>query len=307
MLVYHNGAVTEADAHRVAEGSVGFIWMENPDVATVETVLRETYQCHPLVVDDCLHMDQRPKVDVYPDHAYLPFYVLADRGRLLEIAIVIGSNFVICISKEHVPFLADLRKEFLRSPNRMNSSGIILYHILDACVHGYLDYVDRIEARINDLENRLIEDPYVSIAETVFRMKRRLHKLRKIFSGERDLMTVLRHSDFPYTAEESSVYLGDVYDHLNRVVEEIDTFRDTITGLIDMQTNIKGDRMNATIKTLTVVSMFFLPASFIVGLYGINVKGVPEYRWSWGYGWVWGWIIVSTVSMWWYFKKKKWF
>ncbi|GMA65993.1 magnesium/cobalt transporter CorA [Alicyclobacillus fastidiosus] len=307
MLIYKNGQVTEADIQRVEKDSVGFIWIVNPEQGKIESVLRDTYECHPLVVDDCLHMDQRPKVDVYSDHAYLPFFVIGEKGRLIEIAIVIGENFTICISKEEIPFITELRSEFLRSPKRMDTSGHILYYILDACAHGYLEYIDKIELRINEMENKIIDNPYATIAETVFKMKRRLHKLRKVFSGERDIITILRHSDFPYTAEESSVYLSDVYDHLNRVVEEVDTFRDTITGLIDMQTNIKGDRMNSTVKTLTVVSMFFLPASFIVGLYGMNVKGVPEYNLSWGYWWVWGWIIVSTLGMWWYFKKKKWF
>jgi magnesium transporter len=307
MLIYKNGQVIEADIQRVEKESVGFIWMVNPEQGKIESVLRDTYECHPLVVDDCLHMDQRPKVDIYSDHAYLPFFVIGDKGRLIEIAIVVGENFIICISKEEIPFITELRSEFIRSPKRMDTSGHVLYYILDACTHGYLEYIDKIELRINNIENKIIDNPYAPIAETVFKMKRRLHLLRKVFSGERDIITVLRHSDFPYTSEESSVYLSDVYDHLNRVVEEVDTFRDTITGLIDMQTNIKGDRMNATVKTLTVVSMFFLPASFIVGLYGMNVKGVPEYNWSWGYWWVWGCIIVSTSGMWLYFKKKKWF
>lgn len=98
----------------------------------------------------------------------------------------------------------------------------------------------------------------------------------------------------------------DIFDHISRVIDSIDMFRDSLTGLLDMQISMKGDRMNEIMKTLTIWSTLFLPLSFVVGLYGMNLKGIPEYNWNFGYAYVWGIMIVLIILMVVYFKKKKW-
>ncbi len=306
MLIYKDGSAHTSETRTPDENEVAFLRLLKPDRSEISRVLGDLFKCHPLVIEDCVKLGQRPKVDVYKDHALLTFYSLKENWELIEIAIVIGKNFVITIYQEEMPYLTELRQEFLRMPDKMRNPGTIIYHVLDNCVDQYLDLADWIEDKVTDFENEIYENPFAKLAQTIFHMKRKLHILRRHFSEERNVLGTLMHSEFPYTKEEINIYLTDVYDHLSRVVDSIDTFRDSMTGLLELQMSLKGDRMNEIMKTLTIVSTFFLPLSFIVGLYGMNVSGVPEYTWSFGYAYVWGLLIVVTLIMYVFFKRKKW-
>jgi magnesium transporter len=306
VLIYKNGTVTVSETRKPAEDEFAFLRLLKPNHAEIHHILSDMYQCHPLVIEDCVKLGQRPKVDIYHEHALLIFYGLVEDWEVVEIAIVIGKNFVITICQEELPFLAELRQEFLRIPDKMHNPGSIIYHLLDNCVDQYLDLADAVEDKVTDIENEVFEDPFAQLAHNVFRMKRKLHSLRRHIAEERNVLGTLMHSDFPYTKEEINVYLMDIYDHLSRVVDSIDTFRESMTGILELQMSLKGDRMNAIMKTLTIVSTFFLPLSFIVGLYGMNVKGVPEYSWRFGYAFVWGLLILVSATMYLVFKRKKW-
>lgn len=307
MLLYRDGQVTLEKEIRVpGAGEIAFITLINPSDEQVQQVVGEMFGCHPLVVEDCTHLRQRPKVDIYPDHAFLPFFVLNEEWELDEIAIVIGKNYVIATKEFACPLLHDLQRDLQRSPRKMENSGHLLYEILDRCVNQYLDLVDVVEEQVTDMEDAIYQNPFVKLGAKIFNMKRNLHKLRRVFSEERNVIGTLMHSEFPYTREEMNVFLMDVYDHTSRVIDAIDTFRESMTGLLELQMSMKGDRMNEIMKTLTIVSTFFLPLSFIVGLYGMNVK-VPEYGWDYGYAWVWGLCIAVVIGMYMWIKRKKWF
>lgn len=305
MLIYKNGTVSTTETRMPFEGEIAFLRLLKPSHLEIHQVIGELYHCHPLVTEDCVKLGQRPKVDIYRDHAFLIFYGLAEEWKIVEIAIIIGRNFVITICQEELPFLAELRQEFLQMPDKMRNPGTIIYHLLDNCVDQYLDLADSVEEKVTDIENEIYENPFAKLAHNIFQMKRKLHMLRRHFAEERNVLGTLMHSDFPYTKEEIHVYLMDVHDHLSRVVDSIDTFRDSMTGLLELQTSLKADRMNAIMKTLTIVSTFFLPLTFIVGLYGMNVK-IPEYAWRFGYAYVWGLLIAVTLAMYVFFKRKNW-
>ena len=306
MIVFTDGQVAEVELRRTHADEVSFLWMANPSDSEIETVLRDYYQCHPLVIEDCIHQNQRPKLDVYRNHAFLPFFYLKGKGQLVELSTVIGDNYLIVISPETLPFATDFQTALMRLDPEMHHAGYIMYRFLDECVNGYFEFSDTLEERITQMEHRLYKDPFASIAQGIFKTKRKLHQLRRIFSEERNAIGSLMHAQFPYTAEFTTAYFMDVFDHLNRMTDVMDSLGDALTGLLEMQMSMKSDRMNEIMKTLTVVSTFFMPLSFIVGLYGMNLK-IPEYGWKYGYVWAWGWIILVTAGMWIYFKRKKWF
>ncbi len=307
LLVFQGEKLFETSVRSPRDGEVAFVWLNRADEKTIQYVLGDLYHCHPLVVEDCLHMGQRPKLDVYPDHAYIPFFWVTMDWDLDEMAVVFGAQFIVVLTDSDVPYLAGFEEELKRDAQRMQSTEHILYALLDHCTDNYLLVVDTIEDQITDMETKIYDDPFTQIGGDVLSLKRKLHNLRRIFTEERNVVGGLMHAQFPFTTEDTVAYFADVFDHLNRVVDTVDAFRDSLTGLLGLQTSLKADRMNKVMKTLTVVATFFLPASFIVGLYGINVKGVPEYTWKYGYEWVWTLLIVSTVALWWFFKKKKWF
>jgi magnesium transporter len=180
------------------------------------------------------------------------------------------------------------------------------------CVHHYVEFIDSIEEIVDNMESEIYEhkggtvNSPDSVASEIFSLKRRLHRIRRVFGDERNVVEGLMHGGFPYTKTENNPFLMDLYEHINRTVDNIDGFRDALSGLLDLQMSIKGDRMNEIMKTLAIVSTFFMPISFIVGLYGTNVK-VPEYGWKFGYLWVWCLILSSSIGLWIYYKKKRWF
>jgi magnesium transporter len=306
MLVYKDGTCTKEETRAPREGEVVWLRLYKPDAEELQHILGNLYHCHALVIEDCIKLKQRPKLDEYPEHAMITFYSVDTNLNHREIALVIGKQFVISIYHEEIPFLESLREEMMKFPAKMENSGRILYHILDSCVDQYLEVVDKIETRIEGLEQTLYHNPQTNLGQRIFRLKRKLHSLRRTFVEERSVLGSIMHADFSYTREEANVYFMDIYDHLSRVVDSVDSYRESLTGLLELQMSLKSDRMNEIIKVLTLVSTFFMPLSFIVGLYGMNFKYIPELNWRYGYAYCWALMIFVTAFMWWYFKKKKW-
>lgn len=307
MLLYHSGKVDRVDSVRgPQDGEIVFAWLKNPSDQEIEAVVGRIFGCHELAVEDCKRTNQRPHLDLYDDHLYMPFYVLKENYELYEIAIVMGKNYVVAISPEETPFLTELLKSFERTPSKMKTSGMVLYELLDVCVQHYLDLVDSVEDAVDSMENRIQEDPNdKGVTTEMFQLKRKLHRVRRVFSEERNVLDNLRHCDEFFPNGEIS-YLADIAEHASRIVEEIDSFRDSLSGLHDMKMNNRADRMNDIMKKLTVVNTIFMPLAFITGLYGTNVK-LPEYNWPHNYLWLWGLLAGSAIAATLFMKKKKYF
>ncbi|WP_223836893.1 magnesium/cobalt transporter CorA [Paenibacillus oceani] len=308
MLVYHksNQSVLEEPVRLPAPDEVAWIRLRAPEPEQLQHLLQDVFHCHPLLVEDCIKMNQRPKMDRYKDHIFISFYSLNQNLSSSEIAIVIGTNFIVTVYKQDIPFLDDLYSEFQQVEGKMEYTGRILYHILDRCVDEYMEHVYQLDDRIDRLEQSIYHNPYVRVAQDIFRMKRTLHMLRRIFVEERTLLGAIGHQNFPYIRQESDVYFVDIYDHLSRVVDSLDIYRESLNGLLELQMNMKSDRMNEIMKTLTIASTFFMPLTFIVGIYGMNFDRMPELDWNYGYLAVWVVMAAVAVGMWIYYKKKKW-
>ncbi|GMX60404.1 magnesium/cobalt transporter CorA [Paenibacillus elgii] len=309
MLVFNHatGQVTEQDARVPGDNENVWLHMTAPEAKQVEHVLKHQFHCHPLVVEDCIKLNQRPKMDRYKDHVFITFFAVVDKQlTTAEIAIVVGRNFVITICKEPLPFFDELQKHFLQVEGSMEHCGRILYLLLDRCVDDYTDIINQIEDRVDRLEQMIYRNPYVHVSREIFKSKRKMHRLRRIIAEEKTMLGTITHQSFPYIRQEADVYFIDIYDHISRVVDSLDVFRESLTGLLELQMSIKSDRMNEIMKTLTIISSIFLPLTFIVGLYGMNFKNIPELSWNFGYAYVWIVMIVVTISLWAIFKWKRW-
>ncbi|MCZ8516717.1 magnesium/cobalt transporter CorA [Paenibacillus filicis] len=308
MLIYNksNHRFFTEKIRKPSEDEVVWIRLRSPNEQEIRHVLEDLFQCHSLMIEDCIKLNQRPKMDKYKDNIFISFFAVNEVYQAQEIALVIGSNYVISIYQEDIPVLDKLYDELQKYEGKMNYSGQILYHILDRCVDEYAQLADHIEDKVEEWEVAIHENPYAKIAQDVFHLKRVIHSLRRIFVEERTVIGSITHQQFPYMSAEGDIYFVDIFDHISRVLDSIDIFRDSLTGLLDMQISMKSDRMNEIMKTLTIFSTIFLPLSFIVGLYGMNLKNIPEYSWNYGYEYVWGLMIILIVSMWYFFKRKKW-
>jgi magnesium transporter len=308
MLIYNkiDHKMTTSKLRKPTKDEVAWIRLLSPSQEETTRVLKDMFDCHSLLVEDCLKMNQRPKMDWYKNNVFISFYTVDENFRAREIALVVGENYVISIYEENLPVLNQLYEELQQIEGKMNHPGHILYYIMDRCVDEYAQIVDHIEDKVEEWEEAIHQDPYAKIAHDIFRLKRLTHELRRIFVDERTVLGSIGHQKFPYTSQEADVYFVDIYDHISRVIDSIDTFRDSLVGLLDMQISMKADRMNEIMKTLTIFSTVFLPLSFIVGLYGMNLKNIPEYSWNYGYLYVWILMIIVTAGMLVYFKRKKW-
>jgi len=309
MLLYHMEKETVHEAPDRAPGpnEVAWIRLENAPPEEVQHVLGDLFQCHPLLIEDAIKLNQRPKMDNYKNNALLTFFAMTKELKSREIAIVIGPNYCITLSREPIAFLDQLYREMTQIEGRMEHAGAILHALLDRCVDDYSQIINAIEDRVDKMERAVYRNPAVRIAQEIFQMKRTMHKLRRVIVEEKSLVSLISHRTFPYTRQEDDVYFADIYDHISRVVDSLDIFRESLAGLLELQMSLKSDRMNEIMKTLTLVSTIFMPLTFIVGVYGMNFKIIPELDWNYGYLYVWLLMLVVGVLMWLFFKKKRWF
>ncbi|PYI52951.1 magnesium/cobalt transporter CorA [Paenibacillus flagellatus] len=308
MLVYNKTtrSVTKEAVRVPGPDEVAWIRLRSPQPEELEHVLHDMFRCHPLLVEDCIKMNQRPKMDRYQDRIFISFYALNEDLSVSEIATVIGENFVITIYRHEIRFFDELYAEFEQVEGKMEHAGQVLYHILDRTVDEYVDPINRYDDRIEKMEHAIYRNPHVRIAQNIFKMKRTIHMLRRNFVEERTILGAISHQSFPYTRPEADVYFVDIYDHLSRIVDSLDIYRDSLNGLLELQMNMKSDRMNEIMKTLTIASTFFMPLTFIVGIYGMNFKRMPELDWDYGYVAVWIVMIAVSVALWIFYKRKKW-
>ncbi len=309
MLLYDTDSKTvqESPIRLPNEGEVAWVSLVSATPEEIERILTDTFHCHPLIVEDCVKLNQRPKLDRYEKHLLLTFFQANKDLSTIEIEHVIGPNYVITVTHQEVESLTQAVADFKHAaPRFMEFSGAILYRLLDRCVDDYADVTDKVENLIDGHERALFRNPNVRIAGDVFRLKRRLHTIRRILADEKAALAQLTHQQFPYTRQEADVYFVDLYDHISRVLDSIDAFRESLTGLLELQLNMKSDRMNEIMKTLTIVSSIFLPLTFLVGLYGMNFRIMPELQWKYGYAMVWVVMLLVAGGLWWYYKRKKW-
>lgn len=299
-------ALQETETRVPADGEIAWIPLIGKSPEEIHHVLADIFQCHPLIVEDCVTLGQRPKLDKYDKHLLLTFFHVEPDMSTVEIEHVIGPNYVITVCPKEVDSLRRAREDFERSSRYMDYSGGILYRLLDLCVDDYADVVDNVDNIIDKHERAVFRNPHVRIAGDVFRLKRRLHTLRRILADEKVALGQLSHQQFPYSRREADVYFIDIYDHISRVLDSIDSFREAMTALLELQLNMKSDRMNEIMKTLTIISSIFLPLTFIAGVYGMNFRIMPELDWPYGYPVILLVMAVVSAALWWYYKRKKW-
>ncbi|MCC2685139.1 MAG: corA [Paenibacillaceae bacterium] len=308
MLLYKlsTGECEEIEEIRLpGEDEVVWIHLRNAGAEEVERVLG-LFACHPLLIEDCVKLNQRPKMDNYKNNSLITFFASNKDLSVRQFGIVVGANYVITVCKQSPPFLDELYSKSLRLGERMAQSGEIVYEIMDRCVDEYADNIDHVESILDRMERGIYRNPNIRIAQEVFHLKRSFHRLRRIYFDEKNVIGAITHHNFPYIGKETDAYFIDIYDHITRVIDTLEMFHESANGILEMQMNMKADRMNEIMKILTIISSIFLPLTFIVGLYGMNFKVIPELDWKYGYAYVWGLLVVIAVAMWLYYRRKKW-
>jgi len=302
---------------QVIRESTGLLWvsLEHTNPEEQNAVMRDTFHFHPLAIEDCQGEDyQTPKVDDYTDQIFVVAHaLLPDHGveefRTAEIDIFLGKNYLVTsFGVEAMPPVQALWRRLERD-ERMTSHGIdFLFHAtLDILVDGYQPLLDDLDDEIDQLEDRVLAEPEPETLEQILTLKHNILILRRTITPLREVMNRLSRDEFPQIDRLTRVYFRDIYDHLMRYQDLIESVRDIVSGALDIYLTSTSNRLNQVMKTLTIVSTIFLPLTFLTGVYGTNFKFLPELSWRYGYLYLWGLIILVSIGMIWWFKRRHWF
>ena len=296
-----------SEIREVKENEVAWIRLLEPDENETIKILGGIFKCHPNLIASIFKQETTMKVQQFNGHSYFTFSAVNISYQVIRMSVVIGKNYIITILNKPVGFLDSLYHEIQEVKNRMDHSGELLYQILYRCVEEYTKAIKRVEEDVLEIENKIIENPYIQLSQEIFQLKKTMQKLRLVFVEELSTVNDLVRIKFPYINDDSTVYFENIYDNINSIIDTMDIYRESISSLLDMQMSMRGDKMNEIMKTLTVFSTIFLPLTFIAGIYGMNFEHLPEVKWEWGYGFFWLVIVLVSFGMWIYFKNKKWF
>lgn len=282
------------------------------DVKLLEK-LGKRYQIHPLVLEDILNTHQRPKVEIFEDHLFVVLKMLSFDQEQNEInheqiSLILGKNFVITF-QERLGDILDPIRERLQNPHgrlRKNGADYLAYTIIDIIVDHYFFLLENLGEKIEILEENVIDKPDQNTVKDIQLLKRELIFLRKSVWPLRELISELSRDETSLISNFTSPYLRDVYDHTIQVIDTIETFRDMVSGILDIYLSSVSNKMNEVMKVLTIIATIFIPLTFIAGIYGMNFEFMPELKWHWGYPLVWFVMMIILVGMLIYFRRKNW-
>lgn len=289
-----------------AAATTSWIDVHNADEDTLAIIARHL-PMHPLAIEDCLHFPQRPKLDVYPDTTFLIWIVpeLPDGAGIVprELDVFLGREHLITVHRE--PFAAI--EKVAHSAREFLSRGVewTLHGILDLTVDGMFPLVDALADELEELEDLMLEDARPEHLERLYGAKRALVQLHKVVGPERDGVRGLARLE-AFVAPEAYMYFQDIGDHLARVADSVDTYREVASGTMDIYLSSVSNRMNLIMKQLTVIATIFMPLTLISGIYGMNFHYMPELEWRFGYFGILGFMALIVLWMLWFFKRRKW-
>jgi len=290
-------------------------WINIDGLHQVEILekLGECYGLHPLVLEDILNTDQRPKMEDYGEYLYivLRMFNYNDKSSEIEseqISLVLGPNFVFSFQEREGDTFNPIRDRIRNSKGRIRKMGAdhLAYTLLDSIIDNYFIILEKLGEKIEFLEEEVVSRPKSETLQTIHHLKREMIFLRKGVWPLREVISGLERGESSLIKESTRIYLRDVYDHTIQTIDTIETYRDMVSGMLDIYLSSISNRLNAVMKVLTIIATIFMPLTFLAGIYGMNFKYMPELEWRWGYPTVWIAVILISVSMLIYFKKKGW-
>jgi len=273
----------------------------------------EQFGLHPLVVEDIAHTGQRPKLEEYDGYLFLVLRMLRWNEQKEEvedeqISVILGAGWVLSLQERPGDVFEPLRERLRTGRGRVRSSGAgyLAYALIDSIVDQYFAVLERLGDLVEEVGEGIASDPKPQAAEAIRRLKRELLFVRKSVWPLREVLNVLQRDDSPLFASATRVFLRDAYDHVIQVIDTVETYRDMISGQLDVYMSSVSNRMNEVMKVLTMIATIFIPLSFFAGVYGMNFLHMPELQWRYGYYGILSVMGAVAVGMVFYFRRKGW-
>lgn len=274
-------------------------WVDVQGLGNKEIIHRlgQTFDLHPLILEDVFNMGERPKIEDYEDQLVIIARMVVpnpNHGSFYseQVSLVLGRHYLLTIQEEPEHDCFDsVRMRIDRSKGiiRRQGSDYLAYSLLDAIIDGFFPVLELYGERIAELEEEVIVSPNPQTLKQIYQIRRELLQLRRAIWPQRDAINSLIRDSSKLISEEVRIYLRDCYDHAVQVMDMVETYRELASGLMDVYLSAVSNKMNEIMKLLTVVSSIFIPLTFVAGIYGMNFNtekspyNMPELNWYWGY------------------------
>lgn len=282
------------------------------DIHTIELIGRK-FGLHPLLLEDILSSGQRSKLDDYKETLYIVAKMLIynEQQQQVEdeqVSLILGKNFLISFLESKNNVFAPIYERLRPEKGRIRQRGVdyLCYALLDCLVDNYFLILEKVDEKLEKLEDELIKSPSPKTLQKIQKAKREITLLRKSVWPMREVISNFRRIETPLIQDTTKLYIHDVYDHTIQAIDAIESFRDISSGMLDIYLSNISQRMNEIMKVLTVVSTIFVPLTFLASIYGMNFDNIPELHWHYGYYVILGLMACVTLGMLLYFKRKNW-
>jgi magnesium transporter len=291
------------------------MWLNIDGVHQPEIIeqVGKSFGLHPLVAEDIASTGQRPKMEEFDDYIFVVLRMLRFDGeenetKTEQISMILGPDFVVSFQEREGDVFDTIRERLRSNKGRIRKLGAdyLAYALIDAIVDNYFMILEKLGEAIEDIEDRLVTNPTSETLQTIHDLKREMIFLRKSVWPLREVINRMERSESPLINKSTFVYLRDVYDHTIQVMDAVETFRDMLSGMLDIYLSSVSNRMNEVMKVLTVIATIFIPLTFVAGIYGMNFKYMPELDQAWSYPAILILMLVVALVMVVYFRRKKW-
>jgi len=284
--------------------------IQNVDV--VEKIGRH-FNLHPLAIEDIVNTGQRPKMEDFGDYLFVVLKMLhydeQENGvKAEQVSLILGPTWVISFQESWGDVFDSVRERIRGDKGRIRKMGAdyLAYALIDAVVDNYFMILEKVGEDIEEIEDELVTNPVPETLQTLHNLKRQMIFLRKSVWPLREVISRLERWESPLIQKSTHIYLRDVYDHTIQVIDAVETFRDMLSGMLDIYLSSVSNRMNEVMKVLTIIATIFIPLTLVAGLYGMNFRYMPELEWPWSYPLVLLVMLTIGVLMVMYFRKKRW-
>jgi len=320
-LMDYNGAKMHAAEVESLSDCLGFKGGESVSWINVTgihdlNIIEELGRCfnlHPLLLEDVVNTEQRPKLDDYEDYLYIvmKMFYLDDATRQVQpeqLSLVLMPGLVLSLQEFEKDVFDPVRERIRRAKGRIRTSGAdyLAYALIDTIVDHYFHLFEDLGDQVDVLQETVLADPQPKTLHEIQRLKKEMLFLRKSIWPLREVVSALIRGESALIGQDVIVYLRDVYDHTIQVIDTVETYRDMLSGMLDIYLSSVSNRMNEVMKVLTIIATIFIPMTFLAGVYGMNFKWIPELEWKWSYPLFWVVVIVIFILMLRYFKRKNW-
>src|SRR4030042_1733906 len=320
IIDYDETQVAEKEAATIEEAfpfkdkpTVTWINIDGLHEVDIIEKLGSHFGLHPLLLEDILNTEQRPKFEESDNYIFFVLKMISSDktdGEIdaEQVSVIFGANFVISFQEREGDVFNPVRDRIRKSKGRIRKVGAdyLAYALLDAIVDNYFVILENVGEKIEDTEQQLAANPSPQALQLIRELKNEMIFLRKSIWPLRELISGFERLETPLVQQPTRVYFRDVYDHTIQIIDTVESYRDMISGMLDIYLSSMSNKMNEVMKVLTIFASIFIPLTFVAGVCGMNFENIPELKWHWGYFGLLGVMVIIVISLIFYFKRKKW-